>query len=963
MHTFDLRRRLARGFNTLPAILVVLLVTTAVASAQDATIQGRVTDESGAAMPGVTVTAKSPALQVASVTTVTDERGDYRLTPLPIGTYEVDYTLPGFASVRREGVRLTVGFTASIDVPMKVGGIEESITVSGVSPVVDITSGTTATTFTRETLEIAPTSRNGLVGLMAQAPGVRTNVDVGGSSITEVPASRLFGQSGEPWATLEGVPTTAIVDGGGNGNYWDYVTVEEASVKTIGNDAEHPNRGVSITAVVRSGGNQFHGGGFYGRMLPGLQSNNITPALAAQGITQPPSLVRRYDTNADLGGRIVRDKLWFYAATRRRIDVSQGTNSFKEDGSPATNDELSWFSTQKVNWQMSKSNRITGFYQYNHKDTRPAGNQFVSYRSTTAYGTLSRTGKVEWQGIRGNSIVMNAQFGSWGYNSVYVNNAGDAVSRLDLGTTVQTGPSTSAGQRPNVYRRDMRASLGWYKPDLFMGSHQFKFGSGFDINSFGRAYPGNEDTPTYNFQLVTRNGVPQELRTWNQPTIPEARTNYFEAYAKDEWRVSNRLTLNVGARFAYDNGFVPASSRVTATAPANLAYPAQDFPRYQFNIWKSVAPRAHATYDLSGNGRTVLKGGWGRFAKMRMLNPEVAAVDPNVYGYASYRWTDPNGNGFYDPGEINLDPNGPDFLTQATNNFLVNPNEKMPWSEEWSLSLERELVPNLAMRATGVYSRNWNVYRNENIFRPYSAYSIAVPNVDPGRDGIVGNADDPGQTLTYYEYPTSLQGQRFDKNWLTNDSSVSQNFRSMEVGVFKRMSAGWQIMASFSATKKFIPLTVGLTQSQVNSNVYAGDLNPNAEINTRDTNWERTAKISGAYARFPFGITAAVNYEFRNGTPLARTVVLRGGRTIPNLVVNAEPIGSLWTPNYHLTDIRLEKSVRLAGGQRATIRANIFNALNNSTVLGMQTRSGPTFGNATSIIQPRIMELNFAYAF
>ncbi len=963
MHTSHALRRITRALTALLTVAVLHVGAPLALAQQDATIVGQVTDESGAALPGVSVTATSTALQVGSVNAVTDGRGEYRLTPLPIGIYTVDYSLSGFSSVRREALRLTVGFTATVDISMKIGALEESITVSAASPVVDVTSGTTATTFTRETLEIAPTSRNGLVGLMAQAPGVRTNADVGGSTITEVPASRLFGQSGEPWATLEGVPTTAIIDGGGNGNYWDYVTVEEAAVKTIGNDAEHPNRGVSITAVVRSGSNQFRGGGYYGRMFPKLQSNNITPALAAQGIREPPSLVRRYDTNADLGGRIVPNKLWFYTAARRRIDVSQGTNSFKEDGTPATNDELSWFLTEKVNYQISNNHRLVGFYQYNHKDTQPAGNQFVSYRSTTAYGTLSRTAKLEWQGIRGNSIVMNAQVGTWGYDATYVNNAGGDVSRLDLATTAQTGPSTSAGQKAKVFRHDMRASLGWYKPELFLGDHQFKFGTGFDLNSFGRAYPGNEDTPAFNYQLVTRNGVAQELRTWNQPTIPEARTNYFEAYVKDEWRASARLTFNVGARFAYDNGFVPAASRVTAVAPANLAYPAQEFPRYQFNIWKSLAPRVHVTYDLTGDGKSVLKGGWGRFAKMRMLNPEVAAVDPNVYGYASYRWTDPNGNKLYDPGEINLDPNGPAFLTQQTNNFIVNPNEKMPWSEEWSLSFERELRPGLAMRTTGVLTKNMNVYRNENIFRPYSAYSIAIPNVDPGPDGVVGNGDDPGRTITYYEYPTSLQGQRFDKNWLTNDNSVNQSFRSMEFGMFKRMSAGWQVMASFSATKKNIPLTVGLTQSQVNSNIYAGDLNPNSEINTRDTNWERTGKLSGAYSRLPYGVTVAVNYEYRNGNPLARTLALRGGTTIPNLVVNAEPIGSLWLPNYHLTDIRVEKSVRLGGTQRATIRANIFNAMNNSTVLAMQTRSGATFGNATSIIQPRIMELNIAYSF
>ncbi len=962
MQTSHLSRTLSRLVPIVAATLL-LVPGARTAYAQDAGILGAVTDESGAALPGVIVTATSPSLQVPSVSAVTDTRGEYRLSSLPIGTYAVEYALAGFTTMKREELRLTVGFTATVNVALKIGSLEESITVSGAAPVVDVTSGTTATTFTRETLEVTPTSRNGLVGLMTQAPGVRTNPDVGGSSITEVPGSRLFGQAGEPWAVLEGVPTTALVGSGGNANYWDYVTVEEAAVKTIGNDAEMPNRGVSITAVVRSGGNQLKGSAYYGRMFPELQGNNIDDELASQGIRTPPEIEERYDTNGDLGGKIVENKLWFYVSARRRVDVSQGTGSYKPDGTPATNDELSWFHTEKMSYQASQGHRFIGFWQYNHKETQPAGNQFLSYESATGYTTLSHTGKVEWQGIKGNSIVMSAQYGHWGYNGLYRNNAGDSVSKLDLGTTRQTGPSTSAGQRPLVYRHDMRATLGWYKPDLFMGSHQFKFGGSFDMNQFGRAYPINEDTPKYNWQQVYRNSVPVELRTWNQPTFPESRTNYFEAYAKDEWRVTSRVTLNVGVRYAYDNGFVPAASRQAATPPGNVAYPAQDFPKAQFNIWKTFAPRVHAAIDLFGNGKTVLKGGWGRFAHQRMLDPEVINVDPNVYGYASYRWSDPNGNDFYDDGEINLDPNGTDYLTQQTANFTTNPNERMPWSEELSLSLEREVMPSVAVRVTGLYSRNWDVYRNENIYRPYGAYTVPITNTDPGVDGVVGNADDPGTTLTYYEYPTSLQGQRFEKNWLTNDPGVGQNFSSMEFGMFKRMSNGWQFMASFSATKKNIPLTVGLTQSQFNSNIYAGDRTPNAELNTRDTTWERTGKVSGAYSKLPFAITVAVNYEYRNGTPQARTVVLRGGRTIPNLVVNAEQIGSLWTPSYNLMDMRLEKSFAVHGTHRATIRANIFNFLNNANVLTMQTRAGSTFGYATAINQPRIMELNLAYSF
>ena len=164
--------------------LVRLVHLAAAGQGEEAGIIGQLKDESGATMPGVTVTATSPALQVPQVTAITNERGEYRLTPLPIGTYTVEYVLTGFSTVRREGIRLTVGFTAKLDVQLKVGSVSETVTVSGAAPVVDTTSTTTTTQLTRETLELTPTGRNGMVALLTQAPGVRSNaIDVGGNSI------------------------------------------------------------------------------------------------------------------------------------------------------------------------------------------------------------------------------------------------------------------------------------------------------------------------------------------------------------------------------------------------------------------------------------------------------------------------------------------------------------------------------------------------------------------------------------------------------------------------------------------------------------------------------------------------------------------------------------------------------------------------------------------------------------
>ena len=306
------------------------------AFAQQSSIIGTVTDESGAVLPGVTVTATSPALQVPSVVSVTDERGEYRLNPLPIGLYSVDYALTGFQDVKRTGVRLTVGFTAKIDISLKVGSMSETVTVSGASPVVDVTASGSRTEMTSETLELIPSSRNNYGSLMAQAPGTRPNIDVGGEAFNTVAVFHAFGQDNELWAQLEGIVTVSA-KASPTGMYLDYSALEEAKIQTLANDAEIPNRGISINGVVKSGGNEFHGSGFYAATDHSFQASNIDAALQAQGIASSSSINIRDDLSGDLGGRIVRNKLWFYTTERQRRDRETVIACFQPDGTPCLN--------------------------------------------------------------------------------------------------------------------------------------------------------------------------------------------------------------------------------------------------------------------------------------------------------------------------------------------------------------------------------------------------------------------------------------------------------------------------------------------------------------------------------------------------------------------------------------------------------------------------------------------------
>src|SRR6187399_1636166 len=241
MSPLNRRSRVRSAVFVVSFILIALLppaVAMAGQAAAPAGIIGQITDGTGGVLPGVTVTATSPALQVPSVTAVTDAQGEYRLSPLPIGLYTVVYELAGFQNLRRENVRLTVGFVAKLDQVLNLGAVSETITVSGASPLVDVTNTSTRTELTREQLDVLPTSRDGVKAFMGQVPGVRSNLDVGASSLTDGVVYRAYGQLGESWNMLEGVLASSPDVNGGGGSHMEFNSIDGTRVQTIGSNAE-----------------------------------------------------------------------------------------------------------------------------------------------------------------------------------------------------------------------------------------------------------------------------------------------------------------------------------------------------------------------------------------------------------------------------------------------------------------------------------------------------------------------------------------------------------------------------------------------------------------------------------------------------------------------------------------------------------------------------------------------------
>jgi hypothetical protein len=889
-----------------------------------ASIVGQVTDEGGGVLPGVTVTATSPALQVPSITSVTDGRGEYRLSPLPIGVYAVEYELSGFQRVRREDIRLTVGFSAKVDVALGLGGVQETVTVTGGSPLVDVTSTTTSTQFTREQLEVLPTSRNNISALTAQAPGVRGNMEVGGNVSFGAPGVRVFGQGAEPWYVLEGIYTTALQTAGGVGNYWDYGAIEEAAVQTLGTNAEVGSRGVHVNAVVKSGGNDFHGSAFAGRMSDRFQSDNITPELAAQGIRTGEPLVHLYDVSAELGGRIVRDKLWFYGAARYRDNLRHVLGAVRTDGSPGTSSQGQRHVTTKLSYQPNTSNRLVGFFQDSLRKPSTGTTQFTDWVSRSTSYLFARTSKIEWQTVRGNSLVVTAQWGHWAYwdnprfciGAQELGRACDPAA-FDRFTQRISGAPLNEGQILRYSRHHPKATLSWYRPDLFMGNHEFKGGVEYMPNRGGR---GNIGRDSGNYRLIFNNGAPIEIETWNYPTYPRQQVDYLSFYVQDAWTVGRRLTLNLGVRYGHDNAYIPASCRDTAAPPAEVVFPATCYEKTQFAVLNMVSPRLRAAYDLLGDGRMVVKGGWGRYSQMHMIDPDIQGADPNEQTTVTYRWRDPNGNRNYDPGEVNWNPNGPDFIggsgvaaiggVGGGVNQRPNPDEKAPTTDELSLSLERQLMRTMAVRVTGLFTRTFNVYRLTTLSRPYDVWTTPVTRPDPGPDGVLRTADDPGSSVTFFTYPDALRGRDFERTTLLNDPSATQTYKSLELAVARRMANRWQMSASYSATRTNNPIVDGLNPGEFALTNRAGPSDPNAEIFAANRTWEWLGRVSGAYA-FPGDVMVSGNFEHRSGNPWARQVLFTGVPILSSLTPRVEPIGTHRLPNLNVLDLRVEKSFQL----------------------------------------------------
>jgi hypothetical protein len=427
------------------------------------------------------------------------------------------------------------------------------------------------------------------------------------------------------------------------------------------------------------------------------------------------------------------------------------------------------------------------------------------------------------------------------------------------------------------------------------------------------------------------------------------------AYAQDTWTMTSRLTVNAGLRLEQFHNYVNESTKEQGMFGSAGTYPAMDL-----QTWWGLAPRIGAAYALTSDAKTVLKATYGLFNN----NPAVGFSEnynKNTLQTTSYRWRDLNGNRDYDPGEVNLSLNGPDFIsTSGAQSLILNPDLEQPSRHEGSVLLDRELAPSFSLRVGYVYKNSTRGSTNINPLRSYEVWDVALPRQDPGPDGVTGNADD-GPIVTVYDYNPAYRGAAFTASMPVNRTGErkTDSYHSMELTATKRQTQGLplNVVASFLATKNHRWLS-SYRQS------------PNDEFYPLDETWTWFGKVTTSYLA-PHGIRASVFYEALSGTKGQRTYVFRNMPQSSTVNIRLEPYGARTLPNTHIVYTRVGKEFRL-GGNVLELNADVHNLFNANTPTSASFASGPTFGaldassqnnGGSAILLPRTLKVGMTFEF
>jgi hypothetical protein len=935
---------------------LAIFIGTPLAFAQAQTtgsITGSVTDTSGAILPGVSITLSGERLIGGAQTQVTDTSGTYRFDRLSPGTYAVKYELQGFRTVDMPDVRVSASFIATINVKLEVGSVAETITVTGESPTVDVSSNLQQTVMNQEILEGIPTGRDPW-SLAKLIPGVPVaTYDVGGTQSMQQSSMSAHGSSTNDVSyNIDGA--TVNWPGGGGGAtmiYYDQGMFEEVNYMTAAIPAEQMAGGVSINMVTKDGGNMWRGNARYNFANDSLQANNWDDTVAHVASINPAATFlgnptkKTYDFNVSGGGAIVQNKIWVNGTIRRWV-VNKLVNAKNLDGSQALDDNTLKNYSGKVVWQMTANQKLTAGYFWNDKirgHRRDSTTQIIPDIASVVQTNPVQTTQAKYTGIRG-PLVFESNFSVMDGQTNYTyqpDTAADAIRYVDNVTGKVDFASTREEHQPNS--RHQFDNVFTFGKSGVGGEHLIKGGV-----QWGRLYYSSDYSVRGDHYVEYNSGVPTQVRQFNTPVVSENIARVIGFFVQDSWSV-NRLTLNVGGRWDRYVGELPDQERPGNRFIAPASFPGREVINQSRGVW-----RLGAAYDLTGSGRTALKASYSRYA-LQVGIDRVTSVNPVSNGNRTCPWTDPNGDGRFTDNEYTASQCSA-FSGGATTNFA--PGVRWPYSDEVTTGVETQIAGGVRIGAMYYYRTNRDQLGDRNNAVPTSAYTQHMVTIPNGPGGGPGTTNQQPQQVPVWNIPSSLASA--DQTVRSNEAHLDTEYQGVEFTATKRFSARWQMQAGF---------TIGKNEGGLGG----GDLNdPNTIRYPRGiigNDSERAFRISGSY-RMPWEVTLAGSMLANNGYPyvssfsLSRAAAAAQGITLTRAtqtIVLSER-GEERLPDVTMVDLRLSRPFRF-GSRSIQPTIDFFNIMNTDTRDNQNSAVGANYLLPTSILAPRIIRVGFSLNF
>jgi hypothetical protein len=972
-----------------------MLVASA-ASAQSI-ITGTVRDVSGAAMPGVTVEAASPVLIEKVKAVVSDGGGNYRITDLRPGVYSVSFTLPGFSTYRREGLELPADFTATLNAELKVGALEETITVTGESPIVDVSSTSRVQVLSRDVLDAIPSGRT-IYAMSQLVTGVALNTpDVGGSRAMQQAYMTTRGlTSANNIVQIDGLMINGLDGDGAVQQYINNQMIQEMSYTTAGAGADVSPGGVRVNVVMKDGGNQ-HSGSFFGAWNDGKwQSDNYSDALRAAGLRAVDKVKKIYEFSGGFGGPIMRDKLWYFAAGRlsgvhapiadtfyvpagsTQADCQAGRVACEQ----GIDDQYINSATLRLTWQMSARNKFSIYYEEVDKYRGHGMNAGDDPTTASQVWTSPRynDAAMKFTSAVNSSLLVDAGY-SFNYEEYVITNQ-DGINQA--ASTPAWYAGASRRDATLVTLRNGLANWGGRYPDRFntqasvsyvTGSHNAKFGFQYNWGTYVNTRETNAD-----LQQVYLNGVPSSVTVYNTPLrYKDALLGDLGIYAQDTWTI-DRLTLNGGIRFETLRHEVSRQS-----SGAGRFIGEREFDPIPMPTWKDLAPRFGVVYDLFGNAKTAVKFGINRYNESRTTF-FANRYNPLALTTASLSWTDLNGDDiaqgelgcvYRTPGcEINMAQLPSTFGRRQLNR--VDPEFKRVYNIETTAGIQHELLPRVSLsanwyrrtfhrlRVTDNVLRTMSDYIPFNVFNPMTGEPFQIFDVSPAAvrnvDNLDRNAGDERKHV-YTGYDLTLQARLPRGGTLFGGFVAERNLRNIcdepDNPNMLLYCDDWQNDIPFRPTLKMAgtyPLAWGISVSAAFQSLAGRPIGLTTTVGNKISG--PGYGDTGSPVGTNFLITRATRYPANCPAPCPAGQLVAPTLTSASVTVPIVAPGTEFLPRVNQLDLSFAKNFQVSG-YRLQGQVDVFNVANQNYATAFRsTNFGTTaYQQPSSVLQGRMFRL------